>query len=121
MLDKLFDLETRTESLASRRDFAGRLARSVMVGAVIVLLSLAIGMWGYCALEGMSLIDGFLNAAMILSGMGPVGQLNTLGGKLFAGCYAIYSGVMLIATMSIVLAPVVHRFLHKFHIPDDDK
>ena len=60
--------------------------------------------------------DAFLNAAMILSGMGPVAAIQTTGGKLFAGCYALFSGLALITTVAVVFAPIFHRFLHKFHL-----
>jgi hypothetical protein len=72
-------------------------------------------MAGYRYLEGMAWIDAFANASMILSGMGPLGPLQTWGGKLFAGLYALYSGLALILATGIVLAPVVHRLLHRFH------
>ena len=82
--------------------------------------SLFAGMFGYRYFEGMEWVDAFVNASMILSGMGPVTPLTTNTGKLFAGCFAIYSGLALVATMGIILAPVVHRFLHRFHIDDSD-
>jgi hypothetical protein len=73
-------------------------------------------MAGYAGFEGMSLTDAFLNAAMILSGMGPAAVLQTTGGKLFAGFYAIFSGLLLIIATGFVLAPIFHRVLHKFHL-----
>jgi len=72
-------------------------------------------MLGYQRYEGMSWVDAFVNAAMILGGMGPVGELHTSDGKIFAGCYALYCGLILIASISIILAPIVHRFFHHFH------
>lgn len=116
MPQDMLKLESRDEALAPTHRFLGRIAISLFSVAIIIAASLAIGIWGYCRLEGMNLIDGFLNASMILAGMGPVNQLHTAEGKIFAGCFAIYSGLMLIAATGIVLAPVVHRFLHKFHI-----
>lgn len=86
------------------------------MGLVIILASLAIGMAGYHFLEKMSWLDAFVSAAMILSGMGPVGSLQTTAGKFFAGCYALYSGLALITTIGVVFVPVFHRFLHKFHL-----
>jgi hypothetical protein len=74
------------------------------------------GMAGYHFLEGMDWVDAFVNAAMILSGMGPIGELKTTGGKIFAGCYALYSGLALITIAAITFSPVVHRFLHRFHL-----
>ena len=116
----LLDFETKNEDLAPAGRFMTRLLASLLAAAGVVGASLLVGMAGYCGLEGMSAIDGFLNAAMILSGMGPVGTLTTTAGKLFAGCFALYSGLALVATTGIVLAPVVHRFLHRFHVDDAD-
>jgi len=76
---------------------------------------------GYHCLEQLPWIDAFLNAAMILSGMGPVATLQTNAGKLFAGCYALFSGIALITILGIIFAPVVHRFLHKFHLEDEGR
>jgi hypothetical protein len=77
---------------------------------------LAIGMAGYASLEGMSLADSYVNAAMILSGMGPMGELKTTAGKIFAGSYAIFSGLLLVIATGFVLAPIFHRVLHHFHV-----
>jgi hypothetical protein len=77
---------------------------------------LLIGMTGYHCFEGMNWVDSFANAAMILSGMGPLGPLQTTGGKIFAGCYALYSGLALITIAAITFGPVIRRFLHKFHL-----
>jgi hypothetical protein len=73
-------------------------------------------MAGYHVFEKLSWLDAFVNAAMILSGMGPLGPLQTAAGKLFAGCYALFSGLAFITTIGVVFAPVFHRFLHKFHL-----
>jgi hypothetical protein len=88
---------------------------------VLIGVSLIGGMIGYHYLEGMGWIDAFANASMILSGMGPLGTLQTWGGKLFAGLYALYSGLALVLATGIVFAPVVHRMLHRFHLEDDKK
>ncbi|MGA2869983.1 MAG: hypothetical protein ABSF34_12600, partial [Verrucomicrobiota bacterium] len=87
----------------------------------VIVVSLGIGMTGYHWLEKLPWIDAFLNAAMILSGMGPVASLQTSAGKLFAGCYALYSGIALISILGIIFAPVIHRFLHKFHLEDEGR
>lgn len=108
-----------TRALPSRRDFAGRLLRAVAFGLLLILASLGIGMLGYRVFEGMAWVDAFANAAMILSGMGPLQPLATPAGKVFAGVYAIYSGLALISIAGIVFAPVVHRFLHRFHLEND--
>jgi hypothetical protein len=105
-------------SLAPRRVFLRRIARNFLIGQALVVISLAAGMAGYRGLEGMGWADSFVNAAMILSGMGPMGELKTTGGKIFAGCYALYSGLALILILGIILGPVVHRALHKFHVEE---
>ncbi len=113
--------ETRHQPLLPRQEFAKRLARSFLVSSALVGLSLFAGMLGYRYLEGMSWLDAFANAAMILSGMGPLETLKTSGGKLFAGLYALYSGLALIVATGILVAPVVHRMLHHFHVEDSVK
>jgi hypothetical protein len=113
--------EHRRQPLLPRRVFYVRFARGAGMGLIIILGSLSIGMAGYHTFEKMPWIDAFVNAAMILSGMGPVGQIQTNGGKLFAGCYALYSGLALITTIGVVFGPVFHRFLHKFHLEVQDQ
>ena len=113
--------EPRRKPLLPRRAFYARVARSLVLALAIVLVSLSIGMVGYHGFEGLSWLDAFLNAAMILSGMGPVAPIQTAGGKLFAGCYALFSGLALITTVAVVFAPVFHRFLHKFHLDTEGR
>jgi len=108
--------EHRRQPLLARKRFYVRFARGAGIGLSIILGSLAVGMAGYHWFEQMPWLDAFVNAAMILSGMGPVGQLQTNAGKLFAGCYALYSGLALITSVGVIFAPVFHRFLHKFHV-----
>jgi hypothetical protein len=108
--------EHRRQPLLPRRVFYARVARSVSVGALIIILSLCIGIAGYHFLENLPLLDAFLNAAMILSGMGPVAPIQTTWGKLFAGCYALFSGIAFLTSVGVVFAPVFHRFLHRFHL-----
>ena len=110
--------ERRTEPLLPRRRFARRMASSVSFGLGLVVMSLGIGMVGYHVFEKLSWLDAFLNAAMLLSGEGPLAQLKTDGGKFFAGCYAIYCGVALISATAIIFAPVIHRALHRFHVEE---
>jgi hypothetical protein len=105
--------------LLPRREFIRRLCRSVVVGIALITVSLLIGMAGYHWLGGLAWIDAFLDASMILSGMGPLSQLHSDGVKLFAGFYAIYCGIALISTAGIMMAPLIHRYLHKFHLEDD--
>jgi hypothetical protein len=108
--------EHRRQSLLPTRLFFVRLGRSAIVGLTIIAGSLIIGMAGYHYFEKLSWLDAFVNAAMILSGMGPLEPLKTNAGKVFAGCYALYSGLALITSAAVIFAPVVHRFLHKFHL-----
>jgi len=110
--------EHKSEPLLSHRDFLGRVARSVLAGALLVALSLLAGMVGYHTFEQLEWIDAFLNAAMLLGGMGPAAELKTGGGKLFAGLYALYCGLVVIIVAGIVLAPVAHRVLHRFHLEE---
>ena len=116
----LFRYESKRQPLLSREAFVRRLARNFAAAALLIGVSLLAGMAGYHWLEGMEWIDAFANAAMILSGMGPLGPLQTWGGKLFAGLYALYSGLVLIVAAGIVFAPVVHRLLHRFHVDTDE-
>jgi hypothetical protein len=83
------------------------------------MFSLGIGMAGYHFLESLSWLDSLLNASMILGGMGPVNPLQTAAGKIFASFYALYSGVVLLAAVGILVAPIFHRFLHRFHLAED--
>ncbi|MBI3851684.1 MAG: hypothetical protein HY298_15610 [Verrucomicrobia bacterium] len=111
--------EHRKSKLLPRRAFYARLARSVAIGLIVIAISLSIGMLGYHHFENFSWVDSFVNAAMILSGMGPSTPLQTNAGKVFAGFYALFSGIVFITTAGLMLAPVVHRFLHKFHLESE--
>jgi hypothetical protein len=111
--------EHRKEPLLPRRAFYRRLTRSVALSLAIVAASLGLGMTGYHWLEKLSWLDAYMNAAMILSGMGPVAPVQTSCGKLFAGSYALFSGLAFITSIGVVFAPVFHRFLHKFHLDSD--
>lgn len=99
--------------------FVTHLTRNVICGLLFIVIALFIGMVGYHDFEHMSWIDAFVNAAMILSGMGPLTPLVTFSGKLFAGLYALFSGLAFIAIMVIIFSPVIHRFFHKLHIDMD--
>jgi len=112
--------EHRKQPLLARGAFYRRLARSASLALAIVALSLGIGMAGYHCLENLPWLDAFENAAMILSGMGPVAPIQTNAGKLFAGSYALFSGLAFITSIGVVLAPVFHRFLHKFHLETEE-
>ena len=113
--------ERRSLPLAKPEVFRRRLVTTGSIGFVLVVVSLVIGIAGYASFEHLSLVDAFLNASMILSGMGPLEPLKTQGGKLFAGFYALYSGLALIVIVGIVLAPIVHRFLHRFHLEESKR
>jgi hypothetical protein len=101
---------------AARNVLARRLFISVAVAGILIGLSLLGGVAGYHFFENMTWIDAFVNASMILSGMGPVKELQTSGGKFFAGCYALYSGLVLILVTGFILAPIVNFVLHRFHL-----
>ena len=113
--------ESRLTPLLPWPAFRARMARAAGIGLALIAGSLAVGMLGYRFIAEQAWPDAFLNAAMILSGMGPVGELKTTGAKIFAGLYALYSGLTLISIVGVVIAPVVHRFLHKFHLDEERK
>ncbi len=111
--------EHRGEALLPRRLFLLRLARSALLSAGFIVGSLALGVLGYRVTEGLSWLDAFLNASMILTGMGPVNTMHTAAGKVFAGCYALFSGVAFLTAVAVLFAPVLHRVLHRFHLVFD--
>jgi hypothetical protein len=111
--------EHRSSPLLSRIEFLFRVLRHGLLATGVVFVALGIGILGYHWLEDMPWIDATLNASMILGGMGPVNALNTVGGKLFASAYALFSGVVFIGIMGIVLAPFAHRLIHSFHLGFD--
>ncbi len=113
--------ERLKQPLAPMDVFLKRVLTNLALVLALIAVSLIVGMWGYHDLERMSWIDAFANASMILSGMGPLGELHSYGGKLFSGIYAIYSGLFLIIAAGIMLAPLLHRFLHGLHLDDGDK
>ena len=111
--------EHRRAPLLPRRLFLVRVAKHVLVSAVVVFGVLGIGMAGYHWLERLSWLDAYLNAAMILGGMGPVAELHTSAGKLFAGSYALFAGIVFLVCVGVVIAPLAHRVMHRFHMADD--
>jgi hypothetical protein len=117
----VLNFENKHQPLLPRVAFIRRLTRNFAIAFLLVGISLFGGMAGYNVTEGMSWMDAFVNASMILSGMGPLDAPKTWGGKLFAGLYALYSGLLLILASSIVLAPVVHRLFHRFHLEEEKK
>jgi hypothetical protein len=116
MKPMLTGFEPRHQKVISRTAFAKRMLRAIGLWGLLTFGGLVIGMAGYSATEGMGLADSFVNAAMILSGMGPVDQLHTTAGKVFAGFYAILSGLIIVIGAGFVLAPIAHRVLHCFHV-----
>ena len=108
--------EQRGQPVVSRRKFIARMLAAIGLWMILTFVGMAIGIAGYAFFEGMSFVDAFVNAAMILSGMGPMGELKTTAGKVFAGAYAIFSGLIVIIATGFVLAPIFHRILHRFHV-----
>lgn len=113
--------ENRHKPLLPLAIFYRRLIKFAAFSFGLIAVSLSLGILGYRHFEGMPWIDAFVNAAMIMGGMGPVGELHTRQGKLFAGFYALYCGLIFIAAVSIIMAPIVHRFLHRMHMDIEAK
>ena len=113
------DLEHRRQPPIAFPAFLFRLAKSLIEAGCLVALALGGGMLGYHVLEGLPWLDAFLNSAMILGGMGPVNVLQTDAGKLFAGMYALFSGLVFLVVVGLVFAPLAHRLLHLFHFDAD--
>lgn len=111
--------ESHRQPLLPRRRFARRLVLHFGVAVALVAGSLGIGIWGYMAYEGLGSLDAFLNAAMLLGGMGPLHTPQTVGGKVFAGIYALYAGLVFIVTAALMFTPLIHRILHRLHIDED--
>ena len=113
--------EHHRQPLADRRLFARRLVRYIALSSSIILGSLAIGVLGYHYTEGLPWLDSLLNASMILGGMGPVDPVRTSAGKWFASFYALFSGMVLLVAAGVLVAPIFHRFLHRFHLEIDER
>jgi hypothetical protein len=116
----MFRIEHKSEPILPWPLFVRRLCLSLGVGAGLIAASLVAGMAGHHYLERLARLDAFLNAAMILSGMGPLAQTQTVAGKLFAGLYALYSGFAVLVIAGIAFGPVVHRMLHMLHADERD-
>ena len=112
--------EHRKQPLLSAHEFLIRQLIYILVAIVIILGSLVIGMLGYHYFEGFTWIDALVNASMLLGGMGQVNELHTEAGKLFAPFYALYSGIVFLVSVGVILAPLYHRFLHRFHLEMED-
>jgi hypothetical protein len=113
--------EHKSKPLLSRQKFYQRMARSIGIVAGIVAFSLFMGSAGYHYLDNLPWIDALLNASMILAGMGPVDPVKSTAAKLFATFYALYSGIAFLTMIAILMAPLLHRFLHKFHLEMKDE
>ena len=111
--------ERKTDALLPRRAFLLRMGRSVAVSFAFLGFSLLLGSTGYHFFAGLPWVDALLNASMILTGMGPVDPMPSTGAKLFAAAYALYSGVAFLTTMAVLIAPLAHRFMHRFHLEQD--
>jgi hypothetical protein len=108
--------ETHSEPLLPASLFVGRVLRSCALSTAILTAALGIGVVGYHLVAALPWIDSLLNASMILSGMGPVNELRGDAAKIFASAYALFSGVVFITSMGVLVAPVLHRFMHRFHL-----
>jgi glucose-6-phosphate-specific signal transduction histidine kinase len=113
--------ESRRHPPLHSRAFARRLLGHLLVIVVLTVVSLAAGMAGYMYYEHLRLVDAFVNAAMLLGGMGPVNPLATDAGKLFAGLYALYAGLFFLISAGLVFAPLLHRVLHRLHWDEDKR
>ncbi len=107
--------ESRKHRPLARRAFVSRLLIHLAAALVLLAASLLVGMFGYMRLEQLAPIDAFLNSAMLLGGMGPVDMPSTPAGNLFAGAYAIYAGLFFLVSAALILTPIAHRMLHRFH------
>jgi hypothetical protein len=113
--------EHRSQPLLPRHLFIRRLLRHGLLAVLVIFISLLIGVAGYHFTEGLPWLDALLNASMILSGMGPVNELFSSAGKLFASFYALFSGIVFLAVAAILIAPVAHRFLHRLHLEEKER
>jgi hypothetical protein len=108
--------EHRSQALIPRARFLRRVAKHGMIAGAVVAVSLLIGVLGYRLSEGMAWVDALLEAAMILTGMGPTHDFHSVAGKLFATAYALFSGIIFLTVAAVLFGPLLHRFLHRFHL-----
>ena len=113
--------EHHSEPLLPVRKFVHRLLWHILAAIAAIVFALGIGILGYHCFEGLSWLDSFLNASMILGGMGPVSDLHSQSAKLFAGFYALFAGLFFVGVASVIMFPIAHRFLHILHLDADDK
>jgi len=112
-------LERRNDPLLPRRKFVHRQVRYVAAATIVVAVSLGIGVLGYHTFGSLAWIDSLVNASFILTGMGPVDPMKTVAGKLFASAYAIFSGIAFLSTIGLLMTPIAHRILHRFHVQEE--
>jgi hypothetical protein len=117
----IFAFENIRQPLLSRRLFVRRLFNHFILGLGLIFISLIIGIFGYHFIENLSWVDSLLNASMILGGMGPVNEMHTYTGKIFASIYALFSGIVFLVTVGVLLAPLLHRLLHSLHMDDSSE
>ena len=113
--------ENKNSPLLPKEKFHERLRKNILTACVFLAFSLFIGMAGYHFLGSLSWVDSLLNASMILTGMGPVNALTTDTAKIFASCYSIFSGVAFLTIVAVIIAPIAHRFMHKFHLSEENE
>ena len=112
--------ETKDQALAPRTVFYKRMVWNLFIACMLLAFCLSIGILGYHFTDGIAWIDALHNASMILSGMGPVVEIKSVGGKLFSSFYALFSGIAFITNIGIILAPMAHRLYHRLHVDEDD-
>ncbi len=113
--------EHHKEPLIPPHRFYYRLGKHILIAASLIGVALFLGILGYHYIEGLPWVDSFAEAAMILSGMGPLSPIHSNAGKLFAGFYALFSGLIFISVIGIISAPIIHRFFHSFHLEEGGK
>jgi len=113
--------ESKNKALLPISKFRHRVFRFFIYSLIMIVLSVGIGTLGYCHIGGLSTVDAFYNACMILTGMGPVNVMQTNAAKIFSSLYALFSGIAFLSTVAVLFAPLAHRFLHLMHIDESDK
>ncbi len=116
-----FGFEHRRQPLLPRKSYYRRLTFTGIIAVLLIAAWTVIGMIGYHFLDNLGWTDAFLNSAMIVGGMGPINPLNSTASKIFAGFFAIFSGVLILSAFAIIAAPIFHRFLHKFHLEAEER
>ena len=118
--NRMLRYEHKSQPILEQRQFIRRILAHAAIAVALVTVSLAIGVAGYHFLAGLSWVDSFLNASMILGGMGPVAEIPGESGKIFASLYALYSGIAFLAVSAVLIAPFAHRILHRLHLDEPD-